>query len=113
MTIRTLIVFTITLLCFINMNAQAGHDIPKVYSVDAAILAANKLKIKAKNPALMPAYDQLLKDAEKALAFEPVSVMEKIKLPGQLIGEVIRVIGYAIPGTFIDYIQRLKVGTAW
>lgn len=29
----------------------------------------------------MPAYNKLLKDAEKALAFQPVSVMEKAKFP--------------------------------
>ena len=81
MTIKPLIVFAISLLFFSNINAHTTQDFPKVYSIDAAALAANKLKIKANDPALMPAYNKLLKDAEKELAFQPVTVMEKAKFP--------------------------------
>jgi len=49
--------------------------------MNAATLAANKQKIRDSNPSLLPAYKQLQEDAEKALQFKPVSVMEKINNP--------------------------------
>lgn len=50
---------------------------PVVFSVDASALEKNKALIKAGNASLMTACTALLKDADKALDFAPVSVMEK------------------------------------
>ena len=44
-------------------------------------LANNKSKIQHKDAALMPAYNQLIKDADKSLEFKPVSVMDKKDFP--------------------------------
>ena len=48
---------------------------------DFKVLAQNKIKIKQKDITLMPAYEQLLKDADKSLKFKPVSVMDKTDFP--------------------------------
>lgn len=61
--------------------AQSGKLKPLVFSLDADVLLTNKYKIGAKDATLAPAYKVLLKDADKALAFGPVSVMEKTNLP--------------------------------
>src|SRR2546425_910942 len=61
------------MLCSIAVNAGS----PVVYSLDAKALETNKSRVKAGDPLVMPAYKQLLKDADKALEFGPVSVMEK------------------------------------
>jgi len=53
----------------------------QVFVLDAKALASNKAGIKANNAAVVPAYKQLLKDADKALQFGPVSVMEKKNQP--------------------------------
>ncbi|MBS1510184.1 MAG: alginate lyase family protein [Bacteroidetes bacterium] len=68
-------IFSVTslMLCCIAATAQQ----PAVFSTDAAALVKNKSRIMAKDAALEPAYKQLLKDADKALSFGPVSVMEK------------------------------------
>lgn len=52
-----------------------------VLALDANALAVNKSKVKANDPAVAEAYKQLLKDADKALKFAPVSVMEKKNMP--------------------------------
>jgi hypothetical protein len=44
-------------------------------------LADKKNKLRSKDPALMPAYDQLLKDADRLLNYTPVSVMQKSVFP--------------------------------
>ena len=49
--------------------------------LDFKILAANKVKIKAKDASVMPAYNQLIKDAGNALKYKAVSVMDKTDLP--------------------------------
>lgn len=54
---------------------------PAVFVLNAEALEKNRKSINAKDPSLMPAYRQLLKDADKALQFGPVSVMEKKNEP--------------------------------
>ncbi|HEU4471702.1 MAG TPA: alginate lyase family protein [Flavisolibacter sp.] len=59
----------------------SAQQTPAVFSLDPAILTANKKKVGLDDPALSPAYKQLLKDADKALKQGPFSVMEKKNLP--------------------------------
>ena len=54
---------------------------PPVYALNSTALEANKKRIQASDPLLMPAYKALLKDADKMLEFAPVSVMEKKNTP--------------------------------
>jgi len=61
--------------------AQQPADMPGVVAYDGTALAANKKRILANDPDLMPAYRELIKNAGKALAFGPVSVMEKKNIP--------------------------------
>ncbi len=49
--------------------------------LDHRVLAEKKKKILAKDPALLPAFMQLLRTADQLLNFQPVSVMEKTELP--------------------------------
>jgi hypothetical protein len=51
------------------------------YSMDILELSKNKQKIMAKDTSVMPAYRQLIKDAENALEVKPMSVMEKKNNP--------------------------------
>lgn len=82
MTIKRLLPVFILLVFFVdNTIAQLKQPIPTAYATDAATLAANKKKIKAGKKSILPAYRQLMLDAEKALAYQPVSVMEKAKFP--------------------------------
>lgn len=52
-----------------------------VYSLDLKTLEKNKAAIKNNDMSLSEAYKALIKDADKALKFEPVSVMEKTNVP--------------------------------
>ncbi|HMK03440.1 MAG TPA: alginate lyase family protein [Ferruginibacter sp.] len=54
---------------------------PGVFAIDAKALLKNKAGIQSKDVSVTPAYKQLLKDADKALEFGPVSVMEKKNVP--------------------------------
>lgn len=61
-------------------TGQSGK--PNVFTLSVNALERNKTKIANKDPGLMTAYKQLIKDADKkALPFGPVSVMEKKGLP--------------------------------
>jgi len=61
--------------------AQVRKSYPQVFALNAKTLASNKKQIKANNVNLIPAYKKLLADAEKALQFKTVSVMEKANTP--------------------------------
>jgi hypothetical protein len=63
------------------LNAQIGNKQPMLFALDGKIIQINKAKISNKNSALIPAYKQLLDDANKTLLFGPVSVMEKLNNP--------------------------------
>jgi hypothetical protein len=64
-----------------TVKAGQSPGDPVVFALDAKALKNNKARVDRKEPAIMPAYEQLIKDADKALLFAPVSVMEKAKLP--------------------------------
>ena len=78
---RTILLYISTALLFNLAFAQGDKTVPVIFSYDAGVLSVNKSKIKARDASLLPAYEQLLKDAEKALNFKPVSVMEKTNTP--------------------------------
>lgn len=69
------------LLSWLPSLAEGQPVKPQVFVLDVKTLATNKAAIKANNATVIPAYKQLLKDADKALQFGPVSVMEKKNQP--------------------------------
>ncbi|MEO7312368.1 MAG: alginate lyase family protein [Chitinophagaceae bacterium] len=71
------LIVCLLLACCTGITAQ----VPNVFALDGTALSFNKAKIYGKEAALMPAYKELLKDADKALQFGPVSVMEKLNQP--------------------------------
>lgn len=66
-----------------SLQAQAQSTLltTDLIKFDFNVLAKNKIRINHKDDALMPAYIQLLKDAEKSIKFKPVSVMDKTDFP--------------------------------
>ena len=52
-----------------------------IVKLDFKTLAEKKSRVQAKDPDLMPAYEQLLLDADKLLDYAPVSVMQKAAFP--------------------------------
>ena len=77
---RVLISFCIPLLCSSRLSFHET-DKPLVIALNIETLSNNKKKIAAKDPLILPAFKQLLKEADKALQFGPVSVMEKKHTP--------------------------------
>lgn len=68
--------------CFTSPVSNAKpQQTPPVVVLDGSVLRKSKAAIQAKEPSVLPAYKKLLKDADKALLQEPVSVMEKKHLP--------------------------------
>lgn len=51
------------------------------FSLDGKVLEKNRSLIANNDPSVSEAYKNLVKDAAKAMTFEPVSVMEKTNLP--------------------------------
>lgn len=81
-TVRRILFFVLAVaLSHANGVAQNVGSLPTVFSLDAKTLATNKSEIKANDPAVLPAYKELLKEADKALLFVAVSVMEKNIIP--------------------------------
>ena len=78
---RTILLFITTALVVHLASAQEDKVVPVIFSYDIGILSTNKSKILTKDASLVAAYEQLLKDADKALKFKPVSVMEKVNIP--------------------------------
>jgi hypothetical protein len=62
-------------------SAQIKLSTDYLIKTDMAVLEKNKKAIDAKDASLLPAYNQLLKAADKLLKFKPVSVMEKTDIP--------------------------------
>lgn len=58
-----------------------GPSKPNVFVLNVEALERNKKKVEAKDEFIMPAYKQLIKDADAGLKFGPVSVMEKKNIP--------------------------------
>ncbi len=64
-----------------NLFAQSNLSKSDMVKLDFTILAAKKNQVKANDPSLTPAYNQLLKDADLLLKYKPVSVMDKTDIP--------------------------------
>ena len=80
---KNLLLFFIGL-SIINCQATNAFQLPGnpvVYALDMQALQKNKVRVRAKDKLIMPAYKMLMNDADKALAFGPVSVMEKKNIP--------------------------------
>ncbi len=73
----------LTFVCFMTtlLSAQSNLSKSDMLKLDFTILADSKAKIKNNDAAVMPAYEQLLKDADNALKYKVVSVMDKKDLP--------------------------------
>lgn len=69
--------WTASLMACSGTKAMMQKEDPAVFTMDAKTLVKNKSRISAKDPELMASYKLLLKDADKALQWGPVSVMEK------------------------------------
>jgi hypothetical protein len=69
----------ITTCLSVNAHEQPGK--PVVFALSMQALEKNKNRVNIKDPLIMPAYKLLIKDADKALQFGPVSVMEKKNNP--------------------------------
>ena len=76
------ITFMVSLLSCGASKLPAQKKIPSgTFALSMKQLEENKASMYAGNKTLEPAYKKLLKDADKALAFGPVSVMEKTVVP--------------------------------
>jgi hypothetical protein len=70
------------IVCLSNtLLAQGKLSKSDMVKLDFEILAEKKVKVQSKDAGCMPAYHQLLKDADKALRYQPVSVMDKTEFP--------------------------------
>lgn len=72
--------YIIIVLCFATATCLAKEQ-PVVFALNLPALEKNKARVQIGDAAIMDAYRQLLKDADKALDFGPVSVMEKKNNP--------------------------------
>jgi len=78
--IKCILAALITAITF--TNAFAGkQQAPRVFALDPGSLIANKKKIQHNDATLVKAYKELSHDADNALQFAPVSVMEKKNIP--------------------------------
>lgn len=80
---KAILFFTIIVCVCCNpaiSNWQPADQKPAVFVLDAKTLAANRNRLKASSVPVR-AYKELIKDAEEALKFGPVSVMEKKNIP--------------------------------
>ncbi|HEX7903073.1 MAG TPA: alginate lyase family protein [Chitinophagaceae bacterium] len=75
------ILFFIAVVYGLHATAFQNPDLPIVFALSIQSLEKNKSRIRAKDPLIIPAYQLLLKDADKALGFGPVSVMDKKNIP--------------------------------
>jgi alginate lyase len=96
-TVQTILFFLLlSACCFILLPKNQLHTIalqfpqqettptpqlPRTFLMDPKILYANKLRIQHKDPTIMPAYNNLIKQADKLLTKKPVSVMDKTQIP--------------------------------
>lgn len=70
-----LMVISLALSCGTHSIAQSGK--PLVFAISPKSLEKTKTRLANKDESLSRSYKQLIKDADKALQFGPVSVMEK------------------------------------
>jgi hypothetical protein len=74
------IFFSSVLMCMVYAGNMYTTR-PTVFALNVEALERNKSRVQAKSADIAPAYKLLLKDADKALQFVPVSVMEKKNNP--------------------------------
>jgi hypothetical protein len=75
---------TVWLCCLVAAEAMAQDSLlskSDIIKLDFNTLAAKKIRVRSKDPAVMPAYEQLLQDADRLLEYAPVSVMQKSAVP--------------------------------
>ncbi|MCY7361734.1 MAG: alginate lyase family protein, partial [Ignavibacteria bacterium] len=73
-------ILTILFISFCILDQQVIAQL-NVFAIDGTVLLNNKNKISENDASLIPAYNQLIKDAASALKYGPVSVMEKTSVP--------------------------------
>lgn len=79
-TVHPVILFILVSFSVLHVSGQRGK--PVVFAMNSEALEKNKARISNHDPLIMPAYKQLIKDADnKAMKFGPVSVMEKTFIP--------------------------------
>jgi Alginate lyase len=78
---RCTVIFLVIAFFSNHLFAQAKLSKSDFVKLDFKVLAEKKVLIKSKAANCMPAYHQLLKDADKVLRYQPVSVMDKTELP--------------------------------
>ncbi|MDE3084088.1 MAG: alginate lyase, partial [Verrucomicrobiota bacterium] len=64
-----------------SLPPLSAPSAPKIYSFHPDALAASRDRLARGDPALAPALERLRKDADHALKFKPVSVMDKPRVP--------------------------------
>ncbi len=78
---RNLSIVLFIVMLFSTAGLYAQNRKVTVFALDGKALERNKSAIQNNDPGIMPAYKLLVKDADKSLQFEPVSVMEKTNIP--------------------------------
>ena len=73
-------VVAVTMLC-ISAWLAAADTPPRVFLLDAGLLQSTRAAIAQHDPAVMPAWDALKADADKALTVERFSVVDKATIP--------------------------------
>ncbi len=83
MSIKQLCLTLFFFCCLITTTLAQDSLLSKsdIIKLDFKTLADKRNKLRSKDAALIPAYEQLLQDADKLLNYAPVSVMEKTALP--------------------------------
>src|SRR6187399_3223519 len=75
-----MILFCLLACSSVKVSGQAAGK-TMAFTLDLKVLEKNRSAIANNDPAISEAYKMLIKDAGKAMQFEPVSVMEKTNLP--------------------------------
>jgi len=83
MSIKHLFLIVYLFCCLVTVAPAQDSLLSKsdIIKLDFKSLAEKKNRLRSKDPALVPAYEQLLRDADKLLNFAPVSVMQKAAFP--------------------------------
>jgi hypothetical protein len=76
-------IFEGLIFCLLATGLQAQSNLSKsdMVKLDFKRLAETKAKVKANDGSFMPAYHQLIKEADALLKYKPVSVMDKTDVP--------------------------------
>lgn len=78
---KQFLIFIAASIAILSYSAGYQPVKPAVFVLDVQLLEKNKSLVLAKDASVMSAYKILIKDADKALQFGPVSVMEKTNIP--------------------------------